>query len=82
MSKTNAAPTHWWVIRSHIDRFVVRLCLLVTAATLIAAATVYMKLRDDCTNATHWRLEPFGYVLELGVSKSPASCEKIPIATH
>ena len=76
MSKTDAAPTLWWVIVSKFNVFVVRLCLLVTACVLVAGWTIVAKLQDDCTNATNWRVNVGSYVVDFGVSKLPASCEK------
>lgn len=76
MSKTDAAPTLWWVITSHINKWVVRICLFVSACVLVAGWTIVAKLQDDCTNATNWRVNVGSYVVDLGVSKLPTSCEK------
>ena len=86
MSKHDAAPTHSWVIASHVNRFIVRvsLVLLVVLAGLIFH--VGSRLHSDCTKPVDVPFNVFSYTAVLTVTKDPAECSEsesfLPDFTH
>lgn len=73
MSKKDAAPTLGWVFVSHINTFIVRVCLFLTVCVIVAIWTITARLNADCTDTPEWSFSTFGYVTELKFEKT--KCE-------
>lgn len=69
MGKRDSAPTYGWVFTSWINKWIVRICLFVTAITLVAGATVIARLDDDCTDKPEWTMDAFGYSAKVAFEK-------------
>jgi uncharacterized membrane protein YccF (DUF307 family) len=74
MGKNNAAPTHGWVIASHFNTFVVRLCLLLIACLVIAMITLTARLSSNCHDVAHYDFTVFGYETHMQFNKEASTC--------
>lgn len=74
MSKHDAAPTHGYVIMSHVNKFIVRLCLLLLAALIIAGITLTARLRADCHDVARYDWNVFGYEVHVQLNKDVSTC--------
>ena len=79
MSKHDAAPTHGYIITSHVNRFVVRVCLFLFAALALAVATLVMRVNADCSDQPSYDWKAFGYELHVRFNKDYDVCMDKPV---
>lgn len=74
MSKHDSAPTHSWVIASHVNRFVVRISVVLLILLGVLAFHVVSTINEDCTKPVELPGGLFGYDIQLTVAKDPDEC--------
>lgn len=74
MSKHDAAPTHGYVISSHVNKFVVRVCLLLFVSLALVIATLVMKVNSGCDQHADYDWKLFGYELRVGFNQDATTC--------
>lgn len=75
MGKHDSAPTYGYVFTSWLNKWIVRICLLVTTCLIVAGATLAARLDADCMDRPEWTLNMFGYVTHVEFSKPTPTCK-------
>lgn len=70
MGKQDSAPTLGWVVVSQFNKWIVRICLLVTVCLVVAGATIVARMDADCSDHPRWTFETFGYETDVMFSKT------------
>jgi hypothetical protein len=74
MSKHDSAPTHSWVIASHVNRLVVRLSLVLLVGLGVLVFYVVSQLNHDCSQPVALPAQVFHYKLNLIVTSTDIDC--------
>lgn len=74
MGKRDAAPTHSWVIGSHVNKFIVRVFWILLIVVSLVVGTIWAKLEDSCENSYDWSGSVLAYDINLHVGNDPIEC--------
>lgn len=74
MSRSNAAPTHGWIISSQLNKWLALILVVLLLIMFITAWTITYTIRRDCSNYYHRDMKVAGYWVHIQAGSTAKEC--------